>query len=497
MRIGIGYIIQETNSFSPIKSRLEDFSIVFGGEVLGLWENTRTEIGGFCDVLSRSGAEIVPLFAGWAMTAGPIREDEFATMKSLVADATRKAGTLDGISLALHGAMCAEDTDDCEGALLESLRGVLGTEFPIVLTLDLHANITRKLVENADGIIGYKTYPHIDTFETGQAGAQLLLRILKEGIRPVTVMQKIPLIVPAENMQTTKGPMAEIFTLGEAFRREHPEILCVSVFGVQPWLDIGEMGCSTVVVSNQDSLHAKRCAVEMAKQFWASRDAFEVELLTPREAIQAALREKGQPVVLSESSDSPTAGSPGDSAELLQALLEYAPGTPSAVWVRDEMAVAKCWEDKPGARTRIDIGGTIDRTFRRPISTEVVIRSLSDGRFFLKGAWNTGMAVAMGHTAVVESNEVTIVLSEGPVSMIDPQVYRSQGIEPRDKKIVVVKSANGFRSEYGPFASKIIMVDTLGVSSANLRSLPYDRVSRPIYPLDRVEFEPDKEVTER
>lgn len=137
---------------------------------------------------------------------------------------------------------------------------------------------------------------------------------------------------------------------------------------------------------------------------------------------------------------------------------------------------------------KIEVGGTLDPSSRRPVTVDGVIRSLSDGRFVLKGAWSTGMEVSMGRTAVVEVNEISVVLSQGSVSMIDPEVYRSQGIEPRDKKIVVVKSANGFRAEYESFAARIIVVDTPGISSPNLRSLPYRRVSRPIYPLDSVEF---------
>lgn len=488
MRIGVGYLIQETNSFSPVKTRLEDFSMVTGIGFTKRWKDSKTELSGFYDVLSQLNVEIVPLFAGWAITAGPIRKDEFAKMKGLVVDATREADDLDGILLALHGAMCAEGTDDCEGDLLQAVRDVVGAKRPVVLTLDLHANITQKMVENTNAIIGYKTYPHIDTFETGQAAAQLLVRILHQEIKPVTVMQKIPLIVPAENMQTTEGPMSEIFALGEVFRSEHPDLLSVSVFGVQPWLDIEEMGCAVVIVANRDAMLAKTCAVKMARRFWALREAFEVELLAPREAVQTALETKGQPIILSESSDSPTAGSPGDSADLLRALLEYGADAPSAVWIRDPEAVVQCWEQKPGARVKIEVGGTLDPSSRRPVTVDGVIRSLSDGRFVLKGAWSTGMEVSMGRTAVVEVNEISVVLSQGSVSMIDPEVYRSQGIEPRDKKIVVVKSANGFRAEYESFAARIIVVDTPGISSPNLRSLPYRRVSRPIYPLDSVEF---------
>ena len=165
---------------------------------------------------------------------------------------------------------------------------------PLIVTLDLHANITNQMIVNADAVIGYKTYPHIDLYETGQTAAKMLTRILQNEIRPVTVMQKIPLILPAENMQTTNGPMGDVFSSGEAIRAEHPEILCVSVFGVQPWLDIDEMGGADVVVVDRDTSVGRRCAVQMAKRFWELKGDFEVQLVEPQEAIRAALEDRGQ-----------------------------------------------------------------------------------------------------------------------------------------------------------------------------------------------------------
>ena len=375
--------------------------------------------------------------------------------------------------------------------MLSSLRETFGKELPLVVTLDPHANITRQIVDNADVVIGFKTYPHVDMYETGQRAAHMLTRMLRGEIRPVTVMQKIPLIVPAENMQTTNGPMEKVFSTGEGLRSQHPEILCVSVFGPQPWLDIQEMGGATVVVVDGDTSLGRRCAVQMAKKFWDLREEFEVRLLEPQEAVRAALALPGNPVVLSESSDSPSAGSPGDSAELLRALLNT-PETPSAVWLRDQPAVTLAWELRPGARIETVVGGTIDKRFRRPCPLAGVIRSLSDGHFPFKGAFR-GMHAHMGRTAVVETGNISVILSENGVFMFDPEVYRSQGIEPTDKKIVVAKSATQFRSDYGPFAAGIFMVDTPGISSPNLKTLPYQRVSRPIYPLDPVEFRPEGE----
>ena len=488
MRVGIAYLIQETNSFSPIPTKLEDFRISTGRCALERWKGTKTEFGAFIDFLSDSRIEAVPLLAGWAITQGPIEADEFSRLKAQFATELEQVGRLDGLLLALHGAMCAEGTDDCEGAILELIREREGPDLPIVLTLDLHANVTARIVQRANAVIGYKTYPHVDFYRCGRTGAEILSRTVRGEIAPVTAMVKIPMIVPAEKMQTAAGPMADVLALGESIQRTHPEILDVSAFGVQPWLDIEEMGCATVTVTNRNQSVGDQCCRQMAEKFWQERLRFEVALLSPVEAIQVALATEGQPVVLSESSDSPTAGSPGDSAEMLRALLDHAPGTSAAIWVRDPAAVECTWDLVPGTPVELPIGGSFDKINRFPVPIRGVFRSRSEGQFVPRGTVYQGMQFDMGRTTVLETGAISLLVSERAVPVVNPELYRSQGVEPMEKKIVIVKSPANFRAEYATLAVKMILVDTPGVSSANLRNLPYRRVSRPIYPLDEAEF---------
>ena len=488
MRIGVGYLLQESNTFSPVETHLRDFHPQFGAALLDRWRGTRTEIGAFLDVLEPSGHEIVPLFAGWAMTAGPMSAETFDQLKTKVTRQAREDGPFDALLLALHGSLSAAETDDCDGELLEALREIAGPVALVALTLDLHANVTAKIASNADAVVGYKTYPHTDMYEAGLAAAEILVRALRGEVRPVTVMQKLPLIVPPENMQTTDGPMKEVFDAAEACREAHPEILSVSVFGVQPWLDIGEMGCATLAVADGNTDRAAACVRRAAQRFWDLRDRFDATLTPPEEAIREALAAGGGPVILAESADSPTAGAPGDSAELLRLLLQETPDVPALVWVRDPQAVEQAWSLRPGDSIHASLGARFNPAQYEPVSIEGRVRSMSDGRFVFRGAYNHGMVNEMGRTVVIGAGAVSIVVSEEAASMIGTEVYRSQGLEPKDHKIVVVKSANSFRSEYGPFMVKAIMVDTPGLSSSNLRSLPYRRVSRPIHPLDPVEF---------
>jgi len=488
MRIGVLGVHQECNTFSPILTTLEDFHLRLGPELVDHWRGTRTEIGGFLDVLERPDVEIVPILAGWAITKGRILESEFSRMKQILADSLRAALPLDGMLVALHGAMCAEGADDAEGALLEVIRGVAGASLPLCLTLDLHANVTERICRLADAVIGYRTYPHVDLHETATSAGEVLLRVLAGEPRPRTVMQKIPMIVPGENMQTAYGPFAEVWSYGKSLQT--PEIESFSVFGVQAWLDIEEMGGAVLAVTHRDEAKAREFCRLVAKRFWDLKKDFEVSFPPPDVAIKEALETPGQPVVLSESSDSPTAGSPGDSADMLRALLDGAPGVPATLWLRDEAAVEQAEQGQAGAKLRVSLGGAYDKVNRHPVTVDAEVLRFSDGNFVMTGSQYSGMKTSMGRATVLQVGAVTVLVSKLPAINIDPQLFRSQGIEPREKKIVVVKSATAFRAEYKPFAAKILMVDTPGVSTPNIRSIPFHHVSRPIYPLDELAFNP-------
>ena len=400
MRIGVMCVHQECNTFSPVLTTLEDFQVRVGQDLVDHWRGTRTDIGGFLDVLQRPGVEIVPLLAGWAITKGRILAPDFARMKQMVAETLRAALPLDGMLVALHGAMCAQGADDAEGELLEVIRGIVGPVLPICVTLDLHANVTERMCRLSDAVIGYRTYPHIDLHETATAASELLLRVLAGEPRPRTVMQKIPMIVPGENMQTAYGPFAEVWSYAQSLQT--PEIQSYSVFGVQAWLDIEEMGGAVLAVTHGDEAKAREFCRRVAKRFWHLKKEFEVTFPLPEAAIKKALEISGQPVILSESSDSPTAGSPGDSAEMLRALLESAPGVPATLWLRDEAAVESAERAGVGARISVSLGGAYDKINRHPVTVNAEVLRFSDGHFVLTGSQFTGLKTSMGRTVVLQ-----------------------------------------------------------------------------------------------
>ncbi len=489
MKIAIASMLQESNTFSPVRTRYDDFSPVFGRDAYLRHVGKLTEMGGFIEVLQTSSratrlrTTVVPVCAAWAITANRLVRADFRRLAGEFEHHLREAQP-DALLLAMHGAQTAEGEDDVEGYILQRARAILGPHAPIVLTLDLHANITRRMVELSSAIVGYHTYPHIDMFETGQKAARLMLRIVNGEVRPCIAFRKLPLIIPAENSQTYRGPMHQLFKSAQAFEQSG-KAEAVSIFPVQPWMDIAEMGCAVVAVTNGDRLAAQRQADTLARRLWDNRKKYEVTLTPVSEAIATALRLEGGPVVLAESSDSTGSGSPGDSTGVLKHLV-CAPLTgPAAIFLVDPAAVHTAISAGVGSVVTMKVGGAFDKKHSKPVRVTGRVRLISDGRWTARArGYNTGITTCMGRAVVLEVGQVQILIAERSAMTVDPELFRSHGIDPTYCKIVVVKSPNGFRAAYEPLARQIFLVDTPGVSTANLRQLPFKRVPRPIYPLD-------------
>jgi microcystin degradation protein MlrC len=340
------------------------------------------------------------------------------------------------------------------------------------------------MVQLADAIVGYHTYPHVDMFETGRKGAELMLKIQCGAVKPAMAFRKLPLIVPAENCQTSSGPMHKLMQAAEEWEAEG-KAEAVSIFPVQPWMDIAEMGCAVVSVTNNDARRAQRQADALALRLWDNKNAYDVKLTPVEDAIAAAMRVKDGLVVLAESSDSTGSGSPGDSTGVLKHLVQAPLNRPAAIFLVDPAAVARAVEAGPGATLKMKIGGAFDRKNSKPVKVTAHVRLISDGRWIARArGYNTGITTCMGTSAVLEVGQVQILIAERSAMTVDPALFRSHGIDPEHCQIVVVKSPNGFRAAYEPLAKAIFLVDTPGVSTANLKTLPFRRVPRPIYPLD-------------
>lgn len=488
MRIAIGQLQVESNTFVLQKADLRHFqsdTLLYGEEILARLRGTHAEMGAFIATLEEAGAELVPTIAAHAVSSGEVPAATFATLRDELVRRLVAAAPLDGVLLALHGAMVVEGDYDGSGALLAAVRAAVGPRVPIVTTLDMHANVTRRMVEQADALVGYDTYPHVDMEGTGLRGARLLLRAVRGEVAPVVAFAKAPMIVPAEGGATRDQPMAGLLAAAKQLERQ-PGVLSASLFPVQPWMDLPDTGFSAVVVVDgaARAARAEEEARALARQAWEARHQFRVELLPVDEAIQRALALDGGPVVLSESADGTGAGSPGDSVAVLQRLLALGVKERCLVSVVDPPAVAKAMAAGVGSTVTVSVGGALDPRYSTPVQITGRVRTLFDGRFVFTGPEFTGTEGNMGRAAVIQTGSIFVLAMEQPTFTIDPAYYRAVGLEPREAKIVVVKSALQFRDGYGPFARAMWLVDTPGPSTANLKRLSWRKIPRPLYPFD-------------
>jgi microcystin degradation protein MlrC len=494
VRIAIGQFMEESNTFVRQRADLDHFratQLFYGDDVVARLRGTRAEIGGFLDVLEPAGVEIVPTVAANAVSSGPVTRQAFQHVTEAFLERLHAAGPVDGVLLALHGAMVLEDAPDGEGEILAAVRKAIGPATPLFATLDLHATITPRMVQEADALVGYDTYPHIDLYETGAKTATLLLRALRGEVRPVTLFARSPMLVPAEGQGTDDQPMAGL--MAEAKRLQaRPGVLAVSLFPVQPWLDIPDTGFCVVAVADgsRRAAEIEPMVRQLAWQAWERRRAFAADLLTVDEAIQRALAGDGGPFVLSESADSTGSGSPGDSAHVLERLLALGVREPCLVTVVDAPAVSRAIAAGVGADIATTVGGTLDPRYNRPVPIAGRVRILSDGRFVSSDKKSAGVEFHMGRAGVIEVRRIAVLATERPAFTFDPALYRSVGLEPRDAKIVVVKSPLQFRDGYGGFARACWVVDTPGPSTARVERLDWRHRSRPLFPFDD-DFEPE------
>ncbi len=498
MRVSVGGLMQETNSFSPVGTVLADFEAEYllrGNEIPEYFAGTNTEIAGFLSACESAGAQTVPLFAAAANSGGNVTADTFATLSGellgSLSQATAEA-PLDVLLLALHGSMCVDGEHDPEGALLDSCRSIVGPKCVIGASLDLHANVTERMVRAADVLVGYRTYPHVDQASTAQRAANAAMAAVA-GPRVRTVLQKLPLIVPAEHMQTTDGPMNELRTQADSLETEGLAA-AVSVFGVQPWLDFPGVGCGVTVVGD-DEAAARGHARRLAGEFWRRRDRFAVELVDIERAVRAALETDGGPVVLVDSADCPSSGAPGDSAAVLAALLGHAGtdadlGGQCLMTVVDAETAAAAHGAGVGGRIDAIVGGKLDPARSKGVRFASRVERVTDGKFVRRGPAFTGLPLEAGPTAVLARGSIRVLVTSRPVPTSDPELFRSARLEPAHAKIVSIKSPTLFRAAYDRFSRRIIYVDTPGAASANLRQFPWKKISRPIYPLDDFDWEP-------
>lgn len=487
LRIGVVGVYHETNTFAPIQTHWHDFqhSFTLGRDAfMDLFEHTRTTMGG---VIAASEEENVSLLPGLYTSATPsgIVSEEAAQLileqltRSIVPD-------LDGIVVILHGAMVSEQCFDMESAILEAIRNVIGEQIPIAVTIDLHANLGEKMTQLCSLLVGYDTYPHIDAYERGEEALHLLVRQIRGDIQPVMAIARPNMLVVPQKMITTKGIMKTI--MEEAFRMEKdPEVLIVTVCGGFPYSDVPFAGMAFAVTTNKNAGLAHRYAEKLASLAWSLRDEFLVQEAGVDQAIRLVMEAKEGPIILVEASDNVGGGSPADGTHLLPELLKLP--CRSLIVIRDREAVSIACQQGVGNEISCAIGGKSDSLHGDPVPIEGKIKLLFDGWYTHRGPYMKGTVAYMGITAVIEVNQVTIVLTEERVPPWDIGHVESIGLSPNDFHLIVVKSAVAWISAFGPIAKQVIEVDTPGCCTTSLHRLTYQHVPQSVYPLHFLEKE--------
>ena len=486
MRIATGCIGHETNTFSSIPTSLDEFKLQrsyhIGDEIISAFRQTSTITGGFIESSEKLGIQIVPLLWTFATPSGKIEQAAYDTLKGEFLDLLRSAGELDGVLLDLHGAMATEEIEDAEGDLIRSVREIVGS-LPIVVTLDLHANITAEMAEYSDTIIGFDTYPHVDCYDRGVEAGQVIFDIVQRNVRPTMAFRQLPLLTSPPAQCTMKPLMSGVVEQLHALETEPGVVTATLAMGF-PFADIRDAGVTVLVTTNGDQQLAEQHADRFAKYIWDMREAFDLNLVSVEEAIEIANGTDGHPIVLAEGSDNPGGGGPCDGTIILRKFIEADVQDAVIAIIADPESVSLAIEAGVGNTVALNVGGKTIPLHGDPVPLTGYVKTISDGNFVHKGPMARGVRSSLGRTAVVQVGGVEIILTERRFQPLDAEVLRSVGIEPRDRKLIALKSAVHFRADYTPIAHEILEADTPGVHSADLFSYDYQSVRRPIYPLD-------------
>jgi microcystin degradation protein MlrC len=493
MRIVTGGIAQETNTFQWEPTTLTDFQkgssrIERGQQILDL-AHTNLIYGGIVSEAQAQGVELIATTYGHAVPGGRVSREAFETMRDEILAGIRAALPVDGVIMGIHGAMALEHNDDGEGPLITAVRELVGPDVPIVAPLDLHTNLSDEMMAETNAFIGYKEYPHIDMRETGQAAMQLLIRTIRGEVTPVMAHVRVPLIAPNQSMVTTwQSALKKVIDRAVEIESE-PGVLSATVLGGFPFSDVPFTGVATIVVADGDKDLAQRFANELAQMCWDLREEFTIHPTPVADAIAEAMAgEPGSVYVLADISDSGASGTAGDGTAILKGLLEANARSAAVAQIMDREAVDACIAAGVGAAVTLTVGGKHDGLHGEPVEVTGMVRLIHEGRFPMGGVMGSGTTASRGKTVVLEINGpggIELQLTDLRGHPNDLNFFRAFGIEPTERRILVLNSAAHFRAAFEPIATKVIEVDAPGISSPRLDTFDYKALRRPIYSLDK------------
>jgi microcystin degradation protein MlrC len=499
LRLAFARISQESNALSPLRTTMDDFRaqhFLEGEDLLRRCGPLGNEAPGFVPWAELSGAvramradgdvEPVPLFSAWAGPGGPLKRDCFDALAGRLEDELRRAGPLDGLVLVLHGAMGVDGVPAPDAALCRVAKEASGG-VPLAITLDLHANLCRPLMEASDVQVAYATNPHRDHGRTGARATRILIDSLRGRTRPTSAWRSLPMLLGGGAEVDLMAPMRAIFRRARAMERA-PGVLSTSLLMCHPWNDSPDLGWGTLAITDGDQALAEALADELAEACWAVRDVATPRFPGPEEAVaeaaRATLARRLGVVVLSDASDVVAAGSSGDSTHLVRTLWEQGEGMVCYAAVRDPELARELAGRAVGAEVHVRAGGKLDPARAgEPIECDAVVRGTRTDPGVGRRVWLE--LDPPPHVARGRAGKVHLIVTEGPPLVMQPSFYESMGLRMRDADVVVVKSFFPFRLFFLPWARKTIYVRTRGLTDLDAAFvLEFDG---PVHPRDRVE----------
>ena len=488
MHVGILALQHESNTFIAEPTTLRHFKenlLVSGEAIRARLADSHHEVGGFFAGLAQAGLEAVPIFAARAMPYGTITGETFAELQKRTFAELDRAERLDGLLVAPHGAAVAETARDADGHWLTELRRLVGDQMPIFGTLDPHANLSPRMVAATNGLVAYRTNPHLDQRARGIEAATLLARTLRGEIRPTQAAAFPPLAINIERQLTTEPHLRPLYELADA-QLQRPGVLSNSVILGFPYADVEEIGSATLAITNDDRSLAERSAQELSDYLWTHRKDFVGQLISIDDALDRAKKLAG-PVCLLDMGDNVGGGSPADSTHLAHAIRRH--GITSAfVCLYDPAAVEQLWQWKPdSARTiRLSVGGKTDRRHGEPFTDEFFMVGLVDGKFTEPQPRHGGMTQCdQGPTAIVRgASGLTIMLTSLRMPPFSLRQLTAFGVDPASFQVIVAKGVNAPVAAYAPVCPHLIRVNTPGCTTAEITSLSFHHRRRPLFPFE-------------
>ncbi|HET8678947.1 MAG TPA: M81 family metallopeptidase [bacterium] len=479
----------ETNTFVSAQTdytAFEHTGILHADEIVGAFKDAHSTMAGYLDAGDGPGVQITPLIFAHATPSGLITRDGFARIADEMIRLLRDHGPWDGVLLAQHGAAVSEEYPDADGEIVSRVRSLVGDHTPVGLSLDMHANVSPKMVENATITVLYRTNPHVDPRLRARECAELVVRTIRGEIRPVQRLETPPVVINILQQHTGSEPMRGIMQDLEEVLRQ-PGMLSASVAMGYPYADVPEMGMAFLAIHDGDPTAASGAARQMARRAWDKRSHFRGDAPAPNEALRLADDAPAHPVVLMDVGDNVGGGGPGDSTILLTAAKRLR--VHGLLYIlHDPEAVAACVSAGVRRHITLRVGAKTDGQHGEPVEVTGTVRMIADGRFEERAPRHGGHRFFdAGLTAVLETtDDHTIVLTSKRTMPTSLQQLYSVGIRPEAKRVIVAKGVVAPRAAYEPIAAQIVLVNTPGVTSSDLSGFAYVRRRRPLYP-----FEPD------